>query len=59
MLIIFGSTRFVCEFLRDNDKLFLGISNLALHALLMFIVGIIALVIINKKHNKVQMLNQE
>ncbi len=40
-LILFGSTRFLLEFLRDNDKLFLGISNLALWALLMFVVGCI------------------
>ena len=59
MMVIFGSTRFVCEFLRDNDKMILGISNLAFHALFMFIVGVIALVIINKKQKKVQILNQE
>ena len=59
MLVIFGSTRFGCEFLRDNDKIFCGISNLALHALFMFVVGVVALVIINKKQNKVQILNQE
>ncbi len=40
MLVLFGSTRFFLEFLRDNDKLFLGISSLALHALLMVMVGI-------------------
>ena len=38
-LILFGGTRFFLEFLRDNNKLFLGISNLALHAALMVIVG--------------------
>ena len=40
MLILFGSTRFFLEFARDNEKLFLGISSLALHALLMFGVGL-------------------
>lgn len=40
MLILFGSTRFLLEFARDNNKLFLGVSNLALHALLMFLVGL-------------------
>lgn len=39
MLILFGSTRFLLEFARDNDKVIFGISNLALHALLMFLVG--------------------
>lgn len=39
MLILFGYSRFLLEFARDNDKLFLGISNLAIHALIMGIVG--------------------
>lgn len=39
MLILFGSTRFVLEFFRDNDKILFGISGLALHALLAFVVG--------------------
>jgi len=41
MLITFGYTRFFLEFLRDNDKLILGISNLAFHALFMAVVGTI------------------
>ena len=40
MLIMFGSTRFILEFFRDNTKVIWGISNLALHALLMFVVGL-------------------
>ena len=52
MLAIFGSTRFACEFLRDNDKLFWGISNLALHALFMFVVGVIWLIVLKKKESK-------
>ncbi len=39
MLILFGYSRFLLEFARDNDKLFLGISNLAIHALIMGVVG--------------------
>ena len=39
MLILFGSTRFILEFFRDNNKLFLGLSDLALHALFMTLVG--------------------
>lgn len=50
MLIWFGSTRFIFEFLRDNDKIWLGCSSLAFHALFMFIVGVVALVIIKKKN---------
>ncbi len=49
MLVLFGSTRFLFEFLRDNDKMFWGISNLAIHALFMFVVGVIWLVYFNKK----------
>ena len=45
MLILFGSTRFFLEFARDNEKLFWGISNLAIHAFIMFIVGIVWLII--------------
>ena len=41
MLIMFGSTRFALEFLRDNQKLFWGISNLAIHAFVMFVVGVV------------------
>ena len=39
MLILFGYSRFLLEFLRDNDKLFYGISSLAIHALVMGLVG--------------------
>ena len=38
-LVSFGATRFLLEFLRDNEKLFWGISELALWALLMVVVG--------------------
>lgn len=57
MLILFGSTRFVLEFFRDNDKVLFGISNLALHALLAFIVGAAwyaTLKEINRRKNKKQ-----
>lgn len=53
MLVLFGSSRFLFEFLRDNGKVVWGISNLALHALFMFIVGVIWLVLIHKKQAKV------
>ena len=51
-LVLFGSTRFICEFIRANDKIFLGCSRLSFHALFMTIVGIVALIIINKKNKK-------
>lgn len=40
MLMLFGFSRFLLEFARDNDKLLLGISGLAIHALIMGIVGL-------------------
>ena len=40
MLILFGSTRFILEFFRDNEKLVMGISGLAMHALLMLALGL-------------------
>jgi prolipoprotein diacylglyceryltransferase len=48
-LLTFGGTRFLLEFLRDNDKLFLGISNLALHALFMVLVGTVWLMVLYEK----------
>ena len=59
MLVIFGSTRFICEFLRDNYKLFLGISNLAFHALFMFVIGAIWLVLLKKKEQTAAMENED
>lgn len=49
MLILFGFTRFLCEFLRDNYKVFGNISNIALHAAFMFIVGVVWLLVLRKK----------
>lgn len=51
-LVIFGGTRFLLEFLRDNDKLIFGISNLAFHALFMVIVGSIWLRKLNQKQRQ-------
>lgn len=51
MLVMFGSSRFLFEFLRNNEKILLGCSALSFHALFMFAVGVIALVIIKKKKN--------
>lgn len=39
MLMLFGYSRFLLEFLRDNQKIAFGISTLALHALFMALVG--------------------
>lgn len=48
MLILFGSTRFLWEFARDNEKILLGCSSLAFHALFMAIVGATVLYCIHK-----------
>lgn len=49
MLILFGSTRFIWEFFRDNEKIWLGCSALAFHAFFMMLVGIVAYIIIKRK----------
>ncbi len=46
VLILFGTARFLFEFARDNRKLILGCSPLALHAAFMAIVGYGAMVFI-------------
>ena len=43
-MIMFGATRFVCEFYRNNRKVWHNISELALYALASLVIGIIALV---------------
>jgi hypothetical protein len=52
MLVLFGSSRFCFEFLRDNEKLLFGCSNLAFHALFMFVVGILWLVLLKKNSKR-------
>ena len=49
MLVLFGSTRFLWEFARNNKKIWGEFSSLAFHALFMAVVGIIALVIVSRK----------
>ena len=39
MLIVYGSARFFLEFLRQREKVFLGVSEIGLHALFMVLVG--------------------
>ena len=57
-LVTFGGTRFLLEFLRDNEKLFLGISNLALHALFMVLVGTIWLMVLYEKDKQQEHKNR-
>ena len=46
MMTLFGSTRFFLEFLRDNPKLWGNVSELALHALATFVVGVVGLILV-------------
>jgi len=49
MLIPYGLSRFIWEFFADNEKVFLNISSLALHALLMSVVGAAMLMFLHRK----------
>jgi prolipoprotein diacylglyceryltransferase len=40
MLICFGIGRFLIEFARDSEKIWLGCSSISFHALFMVIVGV-------------------
>ena len=46
MMILYGIMRFACEMLRDNEKILFGISAVAIHAILIFAVGIIWMLIL-------------
>ena len=52
MFVLFGLSRFLLEFLRNNDKVFLNISNPALHCLVMALTGAIWLTAIKKQEKK-------
>lgn len=59
MLALFGSTRFIFEFFRDNEKIWLGCSSLAFHALFMCVVGVVAIIVIKKRKPVEDTSNQE
>lgn len=52
MLMLFGYSRFLLEFLRDNPKPILGVSTLAIHSLFMALVGTAAYATIKERTNK-------
>ena len=54
MLMMFGYSRFIFEFLRDNEKIFLGCSSLSFHALFMAVVGTIALIVIKNRKKQAE-----
>jgi len=51
-LIMFGSTRIVTELFRDNKKLFWGLSELSLHALISVVLGTLVLIILHCRKEK-------
>lgn len=53
-LLLYGGTRFGWEFLRDNEKIWHGISGLAFHALVAFVIGLAALIILQRVTKKEQ-----
>lgn len=58
MMTLYGLMRFICEALRDNEKIFFGCSGVSLHALAMFIIGF-AILLHKEKKNKNAELNVE
>lgn len=52
MLVLFGGSRFLCEFLRDNEKIWLGCSSLAFHALFMLVVGVVWLIVLKRREQR-------
>lgn len=53
MWVMFGPTRVLWEFFRANEKLFLGLSELALWSVALSVAGIIWLILDNRKGEKV------
>lgn len=52
MLMIYGTQRFLLEFIRDNEKLFWGISDLAIWAAVAVVFGIILNILIKKRSRR-------
>jgi prolipoprotein diacylglyceryltransferase len=52
MWVMFGSTRVIWEFFRANEKLFWGLSELALWSIALTVAGVIWLVLDKKKGEK-------
>ena len=52
MLLIYGVGRFGTEFLRDNEKIWLGCSDIAFHALFMAAVGLVLLICLSRKQSR-------
>ena len=58
MLLCYGSTRFLWEFARDNQKILWGCSSLAFHALFMAFVGLLVIVYIKVWGNRREIIRK-
>ncbi len=54
ILIMYGVSRFLLEFLHDNEKIVLGIASTQFHCLIMIAAGLIALAMLRKSVRKQQ-----
>ena len=52
MLMLYGPMRYICELLRDNEKIFLGMSAVGIHALIVCITGLVWICILNRRYRK-------
>ena len=52
MMVMYGIMRCICEMLRDNEKIILGQSGVGIHAIILFVVGLICLRWIKKRDEK-------
>ena len=52
MWVLFGSTRVIWEFFRANEKLFWGLSELALWSVALFVAGVLWLILDKKQGEK-------
>ncbi len=53
MLILFGATRLITEFFCDNEKIFFGLSVLAIHCIKDLIVGIVVYLVMKRRRKKI------
>ena len=59
MMLMYGPMRYICELLRDNQRIFLGSSAVGLHALIITVVGLVWFYLIYRKENKVEKKDEE
>ena len=53
-MVMFGATRLVTEFFRDNKKLLWGLSEMSLHALAALILGSIAIFVVSQRKERIK-----